>query len=225
MKILDVKQNSPEWLQARLGIATASEMHNLVTPLGKIKTGGAVDTYLYTKLAEKWVGRPLVTFSGGFMEQGSIREEEAIPWLEFSHDMTIHRVGFITSDDVLIGCSPDGLIEEREQGVEIKCPAPNTHIKYLLDGELPEEYRMQVQGSMLVTGFKTWRFLSYTRGFPPLLLTVQRDEKAIQALSEALTAFNSRLADGWARLVELNGGVGPEVAAAEAQERAELAMF
>jgi len=205
MKILEVTQGSEEWLRARAGIPTASEFGNLVTPLFKVRTGDMVDTYLCRKLAEKWIGGPLpTTYSGGAMEQGNLREEEAIPWYEFTTGRRVDRVGFVTTDDGRIGCSPDGLFAEGG-GIEVKCPDLHTHVGYLLEGELPEHYRAQVQGTMLVTGAEEWTFLSYAPKLPPLVLTVNRDEKAIDALTQALEQFNERLETGFARLVELNG--------------------
>jgi len=188
-----------------MGIPTASEFDNLVTPLWKQRKGEMVETYLAKKLAERWLGRPLASFSGGAAEQGTVLEGEAIPWYQCFADVTVQRVGFITTDDGRIGCSPDGLITP-QLGIEVKCPEAHTHIKYLLAGKLPDAYAAQVQGSMLVTGAVEWMFLSYCRLFPPLLLTIKADPDAHDALSEALDAFNARLDSEYARLIELNGG-------------------
>jgi hypothetical protein len=204
MITLDVKQGSPEWLQARLGIPTASEFDALVTPLWKVREGDGVESYLARKLAEKWRGEPLMSFSGGAMEQGQALEEEAIPWYEFEHGVQITRVGFATTDDGRIGCSPDGLLDGG--GIEIKCPECHTHTRYLLDGVLPKAYAAQVHGNMLVTGAAQWTFLSYCRGFPPLLLVIRRDQAAQDALRKALDTFNARLDAAYARLCEFNGG-------------------
>lgn len=206
MKIINVEQNTPEWFEARMGIPTASEFDALVTPLWKVRTGAGVDSYLARKLAERWRGEPMPSFEGGGqMEQGKIREGEARPWYEFDSGRTIRTVGFVTTDDGKAGCSPDGMFDDGT-GIEIKCPEHPTHVRYLLDGSLPADYRAQVQGSMYVTGANTWTFLSYARGFPPLLLTIQSDPIAQEAIAEAVTAFNERLDKGWSRLCELNGG-------------------
>lgn len=227
MKIVTCKQNSPEWFQARLGIPTASEFDSLVTPLWKPRTGEGVETYLARKLAEKWRGEPLVSFHGGAMEQGSLRENEGLGC--YGTDVldgtgTIWKtVGFVTTDDGKIGCSPDALVvkgvsgtvyqdgDEFVRGIEAKCPQADTHVKYLLaeaenPGEVPKDYRAQVQGSMLVTGSDVWTFLSYARGFPPLVLEVERDDKAQEVLANAIGEFNDRLEAAYATMVEINGG-------------------
>lgn len=205
MKIMKCEQGSVEWMLARCGVPTASEFDQLVTPKFEVRKGEMPKTYLARKLAEKWLGGPLPGFGSIDMEFGQILEQEAIPWLELEHGVTVQRVGFITTDDGRIGCSPDGLIGE-DCGLEVKCPNPHTHVKYLLNGKVPDEYITQVFGGMLVTRFKKWRFLSYCRNFPALDITVEWDVESGAALFEAIDAFNRTLADAWNRLCEINGG-------------------
>lgn len=204
MKVIDCKQGSDEWIQARLGIVTASELNALITPLWKPRAGDGVQTYLTKKIAERWRGAPLQDYHGGSMEQGSLREEEAFSWYELDNNVTIKKVGFILADDGKMGCSPDGLLEDG--GIEIKCPEPHTHVGWLLDGELPAEHRAQVYGSMLVTGLPRWRFMSYCRGFPPLVLTIEADQKVQGAIHLAVAAFQTRLDEAWAAIETRNGG-------------------
>lgn len=211
MLVHHVDQGTPEWLQARAGIPTASEFDAIITPLFKPRAGDGVETYLSKKLAERWLGRPLVSFFGGSMEQGTLKEEEAAPTFELLTDQRIEHVGFVTTLDGRTGCSPDGLLDGG--GLEIKCPEAHTHCGYLLRGVLPKEYGAQVHGSMLVTGAKWWKFMSYQRGFPPLIITVKRDEEIIDAMREAIEAFNIRLEKSFQQLIELNGGMPERIAA------------
>lgn len=187
MKILDVKQGSGEWLAARAGVFTASEFDNLMTPLWKKRTGATPETYILRKLAEKIMGFPLESPNAWVLEQGAILESEALPWLQLSQDLNVQRVGFVTSDCGRMGCSPDGLIGD-DGGVEIKCPQPVNHLRYLLAGTVPDDYLAQVHGSLYVTGRKWWKFVSYSRQFPPVILHVERDENIIAKIDEVLTA-------------------------------------
>jgi hypothetical protein len=205
MKILNVIQGEEDWLESRMGIPTASEIDALVTPLWKPRTGEGVETYIDTKLAELWLGHPLQSFNGGAMEQGKIKEDEAIPWHEFTYGRSIQRVGFVTDDEGTCGCSPDGMFEDWT-GIEIKCPQAHTHVGYLRKPGLPKAYAAQVQFSMFVTGSRQWEFLSYCRGFPAMRLTVPRNDEAMQVFAEVVPAFNERMARGWNQLCELNGG-------------------
>lgn len=205
MKVIPCEQNSLDWLVARAGIPTASEWDALLTPKFEIRKGQMPDTYLSRKVAEAWLGGPLPGYSTLDMEAGKIREEEAVPWYEFEFNEPVQRVGFVTTDDGKIGCSPDGLIGE-DCGIEIKCPEAHTHVGYLLAGEVPPQYLTQVHGSMFVTGRPTWKFLSYRRRFPKLFKVVERNDKIQKVIAEVLTLFLERFEKAKARLAEINGG-------------------
>jgi hypothetical protein len=182
MRILDVKQGSTEWLLARAGVFTASEFSDLVTPTLKRKTGDVPDRYVLRKVAERFMGAPVDQFQGSWaMEQGQILELRAIPWLEFTHGIKVRRVGFVTTDDGMFGCSPDGLIGE-DGGIEVKSPQPTAHLEYLLGGVVPDKYRMQVLGSLWVTGRPWWDFCSYSDHFPSLLVRTHRDDRQMAAI-------------------------------------------
>lgn len=205
MKIhTEFQQNSLEWMTARAGVVTASEFANILTPAFKARDGEMPKTYLARKLAEKWLG-PLPGFNTLDMEFGKILEEEAKPFYALAFSEDIQSVAFITNDEGTIGCSPDGLISD-EGGIEIKCPEPTNHIKYLLAGKLPDDYAAQVHGSMYVTGRKWWRFMSYRRNLPPFVITIFRDEEIQAKIGEAVTAFMDTLDLAMKRLVEMNGG-------------------
>jgi predicted phage-related endonuclease len=199
MKIHEAKQGSSEWFQLRLGIVTASEVDSLITPKWKIKEGAGVDTYLYRKLAEKALNYSpdqLETFA---MDQGKLIETVAIPWYEFETGKKVRRVGFCTTDDSRAGCSPDGLLEDGT-GLEIKSPQAPNHIRYLLEGKVPDDYLAQVHFSMLVTGAPSWTFCSYSMHLPALVIHVQRDESIQAKLREAVDAFNERFDSALATL-------------------------
>lgn len=207
MKVVPCSQGSSEWLIARSGVPTASEFDSLVTPKFEPRKGQTPESYLATKLAERWLGGPLPSFgSWGDMEQGKIREEDARPWYELEYSTEITTVGFVTSDDGKIGASPDGLIGS-DGGLEIKCPSPQVHVKYLLANEVPDEYLAQVHGSMLVTGRPWWRFMSYRPKFPALVIQVNRDEEIQAKLKDALDVFTDKLDRAFDRLCEINGSL------------------
>jgi hypothetical protein len=188
MKVIDCKQGSPEWSAARLGVVTASEIDALITPLWKVRTGEGVETYRFQKLCEKLLGYTPDDGSTFAMNQGEILEKIARPWFAFEHNVSIETPGFCVSDDGRIGCSPDGLIGD-DCGLEIKAPQPPQHLKYLMAGEVPTQYRPQVHFSMLVTGRPRWIFVSYSRQFPPLVVEVKRNEEIQGYLHEALDKF------------------------------------
>lgn len=204
MKIHNVEQRSVEWCALRAAVPTASEFNAVVSPLWKVRDSDGVKTYVAQKLAEWWLGGPLVTFNVFDMEQGKVLEEEAVPWWEATHGKTIERVGFITNDSGLVGCSPDGLIGDC--GLEIKCPRVDTHVAWLLAGGVPKDHLAQVHGGMYVTGFKRWRFLSYCRRLPAIDIVVERDPKAQEAIGSALGQFYERFEAGKKLMIDANGG-------------------
>jgi len=124
------------------------------------------------------------------VQRGNALEDEARRYYEQRTGTKVHQVGFITHDSGGFGCSPDGLClykmfeevssnpcrEEFSHGIEIKCPMPETHMRYLLDGKLPDDYLMQIEMSLAVTGLNRWDFLSYCPGEAQLLLTIYRTE-------------------------------------------------
>lgn len=210
MKIHDVAQGTPEWLALRAGIPTASELGSLITDAGKLRKWDTEmpQKYLASKLAERWQGYPLQSYSGGSMEQGSILEDEAIPWYEAEYRVDLQRVGFLTTDDGSLGSSPDAIDDER--GYEIKCPQPTNHVKWLIDGVVPKEHVLQCQGGMYVMECDEWRFVSYCRGFPSLVVTVEVDPNIIETISDAVSDFHERMRTAWATLIERNGGEPPK---------------
>ncbi len=209
MKIhTEFAQNSLEWMNARAGVITASEFDNILTTTFEPRKGEMPKTYMARKLAEKWIG-PLPGFNTLDMEFGKILEEEAKPFYTVAFGEEIQSVAFITNDEGTIGCSPDGLIGE-DGGIEIKCPEPTNHVKYLMAGKLPDDYAAQVHGAMYVTGRAWWKFMSYRRRFPPLVITVFKDDEIQKKIDEALGEFLDRFDIAMKRLEEMNGGPAPK---------------
>ncbi len=216
MKIISCKQGSREWFAARAGVVTASEVSQLVNLKGEMReskdgkdVSAGVYTYLYQKLAERWTGQPLFVGGSFAMQQGAIREDEPRRLYEFETGQKIEEVGFITTNDGSMGCSPDGILSSEGVGFEIKSPQRHNHLSYLFEGELPNEYVQQVHASMLVTGFSLWYFISYCVGFPMFKHPVARNEDIIDNMRAAVENFNGRLEKAYARLLELNGGNEP----------------
>lgn len=187
MKVHNVIQGEGEWARLRAGKVTASEIDALISPEFAIRKGSGVHTFVCKKIAESRLG-PL---PGGHVwecEEGHMMEDEARKWFAFQSDERLVNAGFCEHDDGRCGCSPDALVGENG-GVELKCPQPVNHVRYLLDGTLPKDYAAQVHMSLYVTGRKWWKFVSYRRGFPAFMLRVDRDETILEKIHDALTQF------------------------------------
>lgn len=199
MKIITCQQGSVEWWNARRGVPTASEFGRILTPK-TMKMGAGAESYI-----AELVGDSLRTdyaetdeFVSADMKRGLLFEPESRAWYEFDKGVDVRQVGFVTTDDGRFGCSPDGLVGD-DGGLEMKNPAPHTHVQYLLDGELPSEYKGQVHGQIIVAELKWVDFLSYFPGLPPLLIRVFPDSYT-EALREALEVFYRKYQDALTKI-------------------------
>ncbi|NIT58389.1 MAG: exonuclease [Aliifodinibius sp.] len=202
MIIHDVEQGTPEWLALRLGIPTASEFAKIITSTGKAST--SANTYMHKLLGEWCAGKPEDTYSNDDIERGNLQEEEARDYYQFIHDLEDHQieqVGFVTTDDGLIGCSPDGLVMSNG-GIEIKCPRMSGHVETILRGKPPTKYLPQIHGCMFVTERDYWDFISYHQYIEPFVIRVNRDDEYIKKMASALSDFNEKLNEAKDQLID-----------------------
>ena len=191
MKILDVVQNSPEWFAARCGIPTASNFDKIITAKGEPSKQRT--KYLYQLAGERIAGKSEETYQNATMIRGIEMEDEARKLYEVITGGEVVKVGLcITEGKTIYAASPDGLFKE-DGLVEIKCPLITTHVSYLLNGGLVEDYFQQLQGQLLVTDRKWVEIISYYPGLKPLVIPVNRDEKFLKALKVELELFCSEL--------------------------------
>lgn len=195
-----MKQHSPEWYAARCGRATASEFSSVLAK-GEGKTRLK---YLRRIVAERLTGKAMETYSNAHMERGTEQEPFARMGYEAITGNIVHEVGFIPHPDLMVGCSPDGLIGD-DGGAEIKSVIPTVQIETILRGGFPPEHKAQIMGSLWITDRKWWDFCSYSPDMPPHLqlyvFRVERDEKYIENLQAEIRGF---LADVDATVAQLN---------------------
>lgn len=182
------EQGSEEWHKARTGNPGATGFSNIITSTGK--PSASRDKYVYEIAEERLSGEKPESFKSYYTLRGSRLEPEARDLFSMIHSVDVEECAMIYPDDRKeYHISPDGIMPEIKQGLEIKCPALITHDKYLSDGVLPTEYRLQVQGSLMVTGYQTWWFMSYFPGLKPFIIPVERDEKLIAVLKDEMERF------------------------------------
>ena len=201
MIVVNCEQRTQAWHDARLGLATASNFHKIVTGTGKPTSGKTRDSYMNQLIAESMLGHETVDYVSDAMDRGLEMEPRGISEYEKEFNVTFKPVGFITCDDGSVGCSPDGLIEAKEGldgpgGIELKCPLAHTHIGYLLDeAAFIIKHWQQVQGSMWITGRSWWNLVSYYPGMKLATALLCRNEEQIEALRKHIGAFNLGLAE------------------------------
>jgi hypothetical protein len=164
-------------------------MHRILTPSrGEIAAGRT--SYAYELAVERLLGvgskPPLDGLQ--WIERGKMLEFDAVRHYEFVHSCRTAKVGFVTPDHGLWGCSPDRIMVDEIGTLELKCPSPEVHLKYFVDGP-GNEYKVQLQATMMITGFPWADFMSYHPQLPDALYRFERDDVFIDKLHKALTQF------------------------------------
>ncbi len=190
MILLDVKQGDEGWINARLGIPTASCFDKIVTASGGKSSQS--NQYMGELLAEYITGEQQSDFMSDDMSRGNEMEPFAISLYENISGIKIRSTGIAYLDDRKDrGASPDGLFDNT--GIEVKSPKLGNHIGYVLTGNIPKKYIPQVQGLIYIFNCDSWVFMSYHPDYKPLIVTVKRDEKFIKKLSDSLDEFCDKL--------------------------------
>ena len=138
-----MKQRSNEWFEARKTRLTASDLYdaikggNISIKLAKKKANIVVDNINYNAIpALKW---------GTMFEPMATR-----CYSQKMNNINIHDFGLICDvDNKHFGASPDG-INELGIMLEIKCP----YSRKIIEGVIPDKYRMQIQGQLAVCKLK-----------------------------------------------------------------------
>lgn len=188
MIIHDLEQRSPEWYKLRSGIPTASEFSKLVTSKGE--PSKSLEGYAVTLANEAFVGMPVDAWEGNaWTERGRELEEEALRLYMFAYDVEVAECGFVTTDDGLAGCSPDGLVGN-DGMVEVKCLKGENHTKtimyYQKHGRCPTDYVQQTQGQMLICERKWCDLIFMHPQLPMLTIRQTPDEKVWDGLNKGI---------------------------------------
>jgi len=195
----DLIQGEQAWLDARLGILTASEVHKIITPTLKVADNDKTRAHVWELLAQRVSGYVEPQYISDDMLRGNIDEVRARD-LYREHYADTQSMGFITNDQwgFTLGYSPDdlvgddGLIEckSRRQRFQVQ-----TIVENVATGEPVPDYLMQCQTGMLVTGRKWCDLISYSGGLPLAVIRVHADQVVQDAIVAAATAFEAKIAE------------------------------
>ncbi len=217
MRFIQVQQGTPEWLQARAGVITASNFAAAISVL-KVKSGdkkpgdptGASDKYAGDVAIERISGKPYGEPPNAWtLKRGHELEAMARPAYEMRTGHIAEEAGIVLTDDGEFGYSTDGLVNPTVQGsqivyceglIEIKCPVDSVKIRAMLETGDVSEYMPQMQGGMWITGAKWCDFIQYVPdleavGNDLFIKRVWRDEKFIEEMAAGLMKFRGRVAD------------------------------
>lgn len=189
-------QGTEEWLLARAGVITASNMHKVMSKgRGTAPSKTRLD-YMHKLANERLTGRYISEgFKSNYMERGNELEDQARANYELTTGEIVETVGLIYLDESKrIGASLDGLVQDSGE-TEIKCPAIHTHSGYLIsclaDGDPPATYVKQIQAQLWIAGREWCDFISYhPEAFIPYkCVRVLRDAELIFEIQDATSLF------------------------------------
>ncbi len=157
------QQRSEQWFADRVGKATASRIADAISKLKNGKESAARRAYRAQLVSERLTGIPQGPELGNIraIKWGVDNEENARKSYEFESDNVVELSGFVCHPKIQnCGASPDGLVGS-DGLIEIKCPNTCTHIDYILNDVVPEDYIPQMTLQIACTG-RTWcDFVSY----------------------------------------------------------------
>lgn len=188
-------QGSGDWLAARCGLLTASEMKLIVTPTLKVASNEKERAHLYELLAQRITGHVEPSYLGDDMLRGHEDEIDAKA-IYAANYAPVADVGFVTNDSFgfTIGYSPDGLVGD-DGLIEIKSRRQKYQVQTIVENVVPDEHVIQVQTGLLVTGRKWCDYLSYSAGLPMAVIRVTPDIATQAAILTAAQTFEARLAE------------------------------
>lgn len=192
----DLIQGSDEWLSQRCGMLTASEMrHCLTVKTLKVSDNDKTRAHIWELLFQRLTGYVEPHYISDDMLRGHDDEIEArIQYAK--HFAPVEEVGFVTNDrwGFTIGYSPDALVGD-DGLIECKSRRGKYQVQTIAEDAVPEEYVLQLQTGLLVTGRKWIDFISYSGGLPMFVKRVEPDLLIQGAIVSAATAFEARLAE------------------------------
>jgi len=159
----DIPQNTDEWMQLRLGKATASKFGCFMANDGKAFGDPAKDFALQLALELATGKKAEFSFSNDHTERGHEQEPVARMLYEEQNFVDVTNGGFFDWGDY--GDSPDGLVNE-DGVLEVKSVVAKTHYATLRRGTYDPAYRWQLVGHLDCTGRKWVDFASYCSDFP-----------------------------------------------------------
>ena len=197
------EQGSDQWLQARCGVLTASNIKLIITPTLKMANNEKERAHLFELMAQRITGHVEPLYVTDDMLRG--HSDEILARAKYA-DMfaPVTECGFITNcrHGFTLGYSPDGLVADRGL-IEIKSRRQKYQIETLtthyLAGDCPPDFLLQCHTGMLVSERQWLDLISYSGGLPMAVIRVWPDEKVQAAILEAAAGFEARLS---ARLAE-----------------------
>lgn len=210
---LDCPQLSKEWHDARRGCVTSSRIAAAISFLSRKSKGKAkgdeTEARANLKLelvSELSTGDLSEHYVSKWMDAGRAKEPLARAAYDLAKGVDCEQVGFVFHPRIkMAGASPDGLIG-RIGMAEFKAPKPETHIRYLLGGVVPKDYRDQMMWQLACDEDREWNdFASYcpemkNKSLRLFIVRMYRDEERIRKMEQDVIQFNAEVQEMLLRL-------------------------
>ena len=167
MKILDLEQGSVEWNEFRAGKVTGSRCKDIFK-----KDNSA---FMDLLISEKLTGYIEQFYVSEAMQRGIDTEPVARSEYIDETGENVYEVGICQDDERdFLACSPDGLVYHKDfdingpdgleeltepiGAIEIKCPAPKNHVKYMRSKlkAIMKDYKYQILNYFIVCETIEW---------------------------------------------------------------------
>lgn len=220
-----IEQRTPEWYKARLGHITSSMVYNvMLQPTKKAMAEGEVFSetakgYLYKVASERNIRKSYLEDDFKFaeyldrvnietreMRYGSETEELAREMYRKTTKCELTKAGFIKYDGDIpnYGDSPDGVVLDKKTFkpigcIEIKCPKPETWMKYkalfsngVVLKDIEDKYYWQCQSHMLCLGVDWCDFIYFDKMMKDSLqvVRIERNDMDIDELKKRIILAN-----------------------------------
>lgn len=204
----------------RAGKPTSSAFDNIITP-AKLELSKSRFKYMNALLAEWIQGCPIETPATAFMKDGTDREDQTVAAYEMVQDCEVEPCGFFTTDDGMIGASPDRIVRSKNRGIEAKSPQLPAHVGYMMGLGVDAEYRVQLLGQLWVCEFEQVDIVSWNPLVPASALVVvpiQRREEDIDKVAKAVTDFRDELMEAQTLITQRYGIIPKPIGATTLDE-------
>jgi predicted phage-related endonuclease len=192
----DLAQGTDEWLEARLGLITASRVKDLLTGTFKISKDKKIKMFAYELASQRINKRIEESYMSWDMERGHIEEGLARDMYEEKTGEKVKECGFITTDDLGFdfGFSPDGLVGDNGI-IEIKGRQPKFQIQTFISGKVPSEYMLQCQTGLWASEREWCDFIQFSNGMPLFVKRVYPDYELMEVAKEAIGLFEETICE------------------------------
>ncbi len=192
IEIINCEQNSAEWIEARMGIPTASMFKAVMAPAKNGTDRKTRNSYMHKLAGEIITGRPMRRFSNDDTKRGHEQEEAAARQYAYLTGQELTRVGFMKNHGA--GASLDRLVGN--DGIaEFKAKSDDLMVAVLAnwDDTIAAEHKAQCQGQLWISERVWVDWPPFCPGMPMPIARAYRDELYIAELAREVRLFKEEL--------------------------------